>query len=73
VSKSMRDRKVSRRNQKPFDLPKDKKRNTEAWFYTNEGSIDLVLYETGRDGVGTGVSYRFKLRDMEKIVKDMQS
>jgi hypothetical protein len=67
----MRDRKVSKRNRKPFDLPKDKKRNTEAWFYTNEGSIDLVLYEVGKNG-GSAVTYRFRLRDMQKIVKDMQ-
>jgi hypothetical protein len=57
--------KITARRPKPYDLPRHKQQ--EAWFYTNKGSIDLVVYDSGKT-----VQYRFRLRDMEKIVRDLR-
>jgi hypothetical protein len=56
-------RSIKARDSKPYDLPKQKGRG--AWFYTNRGSIDLVV----DDAQGKIVQYRFRVRDMAKIVK----
>jgi hypothetical protein len=48
-----------------YRLPNYK--NIEAWFYTNRGSIDLVVHQ---EGVPVkSIIYRFRLRDMREIVK----
>jgi hypothetical protein len=41
----------------------------EAWFYTNTGSIDLVI----RKPNAQTLIYRLRVSDMEKIVKALRS
>jgi hypothetical protein len=56
------DRKIKPRDPRSYPLPTQGK--TAAWFYANKGSIDLVV-QTSADTIG----YRFRLRDMRKIVE----
>lgn len=62
-------RRFMKHSRKSQDLPLTaiKGKVTRAWFYANRGSIDLVLQENG----GGCAIYRFRLRDMRKILEDL--
>ena len=63
----MGDTKLKKRGLNPYRLPTDA-RGAEAWFYTNDTSVDIVV----RQANGTTAQYRFKLKDMRRIVEHLK-
>ena len=57
---------IKRRSLHPHKLKTDD-RGTEAWFYTNDKTIELVT----RAAFGQTVVYKFRVADMRRIVAGM--
>jgi hypothetical protein len=53
---------VIKRRNGPYRLPKNNSK--EGWFYTNTGSVDLVVYDGQKS-----IIFRLWVRDLKKIVK----
>jgi hypothetical protein len=57
---------IKPRNCSSYPLPRHG--GTDAWFYTNRGSIDLIV-----SGAGKTLAYRLRVRDMKEIVRALRS
>lgn len=62
-------RQIKPRDREPYDLGICHASQSDAWFYTNKSSIELVVQNM--KGTPITVHYRLKLSDLRRIVEGL--